>query len=355
MKLKPFSALLPSPDWMAQNPGILKGAKKTFPNYLQAQKYVQQQSASFYLLRITEADNMVRYGIAGLARTADRGQKKGGIHPHEKTLKAREQHHILNYRSSKHFIKPILLTCPDFDGLQKAMKDFCDTKAPAFQYAAATDFLIELFVIPASNIDYWQKLLDNIPAPVAIADGHHRISTAYQLMNEIPGLQQIPAVLIPANSLGIASFIRTVKVKKDEFTIADLSAYFTVTPIEMDKAELPKEKGSWLLLNANQLFKLQAKNTSKLTDPEWFDHFVLTKAFDINDSTADERLKTVAADAGIDSLLELKKKNSLWHFLPPPVSGDDFFAKIENREVFPPKTTRFSPRIPSGLLVYEFC
>lgn len=357
MTLLPFPAEVPDAKILADNPGMLTKAKRTFPTFLADGVYAAVAGTTYYIMRITNADGTVCFGISGLASTGDYGQENGNIHPHELTLKAREAKQMEYYRTNDHLIKPILLTCPNFDELHLALQDYCAENEPILSYNAEAKppIFVELYATKKEDVPYFESLLDKAPKPITVADGHHRISTAKQLMSEIPGLSKISVTLIPANSLGVASFVRSVNVSDNKETRKALKEFFSIESIDTDEISLPQKKGEWLMRNKKGFSRLTAHNDTELSDPEWFDQYVLPKVFGIMDSRSDERLITTPADLGVETLIKAAKKSGgTMHFLPPPVSEKEFFQKVADRGVFPPKSTRFYPRIPSGLLTYRF-
>lgn len=354
MTLRPFAALLPNASFLDENPEVLAGAKTHFPRLLAEGVYQPTKREYYYLLRISRADGTRRYGLAGLANAADYDRETGSIRPHEKTLRAREAEQARHCRDTDHWIKPILLTCPSFPALESWMRTYCETHLPQISYLSETrtQTRVDLFVPAEPPPLALHCPTGDIPAPVGVADGHHRIASARNLMEELPELGRVPVVLIPADSLGIAAFIRSVCTS--EVDVTALAPYFVIT--ECTEAELlaDLEPRNWYLRYGSRIYRLLARKPATITDPEWFDGVVLPQLFGIQDSTTDERLVTTPADRGGRSLLELPVAADEYHFLPPPVRHADFFAKLLRREVFPPKSTRFYPRIPSGLIVFQY-
>ncbi|PHI19866.1 hypothetical protein CEQ90_10765 [Lewinellaceae bacterium SD302] len=354
----PFTATLPLAGLATENPEQFHNARQNFAELLEAGYYQEMDGEAFYLLEITGPQGAVSYGICGLIDTLDYGGADGLIRPHEATLKAREARQKESFLQSTHFIKPVLLTCPAYPALQNKMVNRCQTSQPDLTFLSGEGNHIRLFAIkdPLERAEL-AALIGNLPTPVAVADGHHRISTARQLATNAATAERfarIPAVLIPADSLVIDSYLCSITdtTLAGETVLGALGEFFTIECVQ--KAERPEFAGRWLLAKGNRIYNLIVRRSDQRPGTAWFDDVVLPTVFNITDSTSDPRWSATPAGRGVEVMQELAREQpEAWHFLPPPVDMGIFFSYLQKRKIFPPKSTRFLPRIPSGLVVHS--
>lgn len=357
MMYSPFTALLPIADLASSQPKQFYKARRDFADLISRGCYQNTGQQGFYVLEITGPLGKISYGICGMINTEDYGGETGAIRPHEATLKAKEAIQTDRFLQSNYFIKPILLTCPGYDSLQDYLKKICQAESPTVTFNSKEGDHIRLFVLANhEDIRQCEQLLAELPAPVAVADGHHRISTAKQLAGFKTKygkrFAKIPAVLIPVNSLVIDSFVCSITAPEAETAnvLGNLEQYFHIAPTK--RFERPTEKGHWLLSHGEQVYQLHAKQDDDRPGTAWFDQHVLPAVFGITDSSHDPRWSATPADQDVNVIVKLTQKERLsWHFLPPPVDMDSFFHYLEEGKILPPKSTRFLPRIPSGLIV----
>lgn len=359
MNFTPFSALLPQSEILLSETNLLATARKNFPQYREDGLYYPATAPAFFILKIMAIGQPASYGIAGLINTDDYGGAQGIIRPHEATLAKREEKQRASYLETKSMIKPILLSCPPFPHLHAALINFCDKKPPATAYHQDGVAFSIFPVFHPQEQAHFLHLVQHSPRPIALADGHHRIATAqalHQSGEHGTDFAQIPGLIMTADSLSINAYIRSL-TRSDEQTgegiMEKLRNYFEVVPLAEPK--LPTQAGEWVMGLEKQYFSLLAKRTDHtVIDAVWFNNEVLPTVFEVHDSSRDPRLNSTDAGYDLATLQKLTaKKPEQYHFLGLPVTYPQFFDCLIKGELFPPKTTRFVPRIPSGLLVYE--
>lgn len=353
MNLIPFRATLPDPAKLSNDPDWLNDCRENYLDLQASSGYVKADKPSYYILCFRKPDAPLRYAIGGLVNVATYNQPDGaGIRPHEQTLTEKMVDHrnrILDYEA---IIKPVLLTTDGGEELIEAIATVCSLNEPVIAYNRWNGEVSLYTVDNPEQVVKLGRLIQATTKKVAVADGHHRIATLQKLASEKgERYAQLPVMVMPENCLGIDTFIRSISL--DSATVVDLERQFFVKPVT--ELTPPTDPGEWLMAHQGNVFQLTRKSTDDQLDAIWFNNVVLPDLFQITDTRQDPRIKSVEALNGIDTFQELLiEKPEKYHFLGQPLTMADFFGCIERQELLPPKSTYFYPRVPTGLVVYEF-
>ena len=350
LRLHPFPHLLHPPSGRAYNrlPVTRDGVRR-----VPAGELVRSDRPAFGELRITTlADSRPSRGICGLLPAA--AFLDGSVRPHEQTLLSRLQRQEEVVMADEGGMgKPVLITVP-------SLAEFWETLAR--ERAAGSP----LVTFNGRNNDYELRLLrpsDGSPqplsladfGPVCIADGHHRAETHARLAARGYGqCARVPVCLIGADELTIGVFTREIVPR---FAVGELperlAPYFEPTEITLPLA--PAHPGEWLLARAGKYYALRRRDSGPDNDATWLNATVLPRVFGITDTRADERISfnPVATTPGepVDYAFPPDRTVLIGFPLPPAV----FFREVAAGKLLPPKSTRFEPRVPSGLVVWPGC
>lgn len=283
----------------------------------------------------------------------------GAVRPHEKTLIPRLQRQEELVLPDKGALgKPILLTVPSLknwwveqDKKMEAGGECLDLVGKDNNYTLrdysfkAHSFLPDPLPTGVS--------LDKL-GPIVIADGHHRAETHAKLGQQgIPGFEYVPVCLIGADELHIGVFARiiTAATYTGNDLLRLLEQFFTLTPIAEPLA--PRSTGEWLLVHKGQHFRLNCtSNPDNLTDVEWLNSVFLPECYGITDVRTDDRIYFEPIEEAVDGLIADQFPAEATTLVCHSIPKERFFAEVEAGQVLPPKSTRFEPRIPSGLMVW---
>ncbi|NJO86805.1 MAG: DUF1015 domain-containing protein, partial [Lewinella sp.] len=337
-------------------PKALLEAREEYFKLLETGFYAPIGPSALYLLRIRAPYKAERYALGGLLETAEYAGEEGLIRPHEGTRKSLEVTQRALFLDRGAIIKPILLTCPAAPEFYRALSEAAATIGqPALLYQEEQQ-TYELFLLTENEqLLLFSNLLAVVPRPIAVADGHHRILTAQHLAQDgYPAFARIPAFLMSADSLSIEAYVRSIKCaeqQQPEQVWVALKQFFYIEP--QPRATAPTGPGQWLLFHQGQAYQLKGKPEPGQFDAVWFNDRVLPEVFGIHDSSRDPRIHSV--DAG-EALSGIRKKAqqqpASFHFQGFPLTMDEFFSCVRAKKLLPPKSTRFFPRIPSGMMVY---
>ncbi|MCP9236428.1 DUF1015 family protein [Lewinella sp. JB7] len=300
----------------------------------------------FPFLQITDSTTgSTARGIAGLLPATYFGN--GTVRPHENTLLGRlERQRRLIRQDEGALGKPVLLTIPS---LRDWWGDHPEDPATPVLHYHNNRYRYAL------SGGYRGTALDlRELGPMVIADGHHRAYTHAALAVEgLASCTHIPVVLVGADELRIGTFMRVIEEDRAPAELLQrLNSYFTISPLPVPRPAT--EEGTWLLSyrGAAYLLRRRADNVAE-TDSAWLNQTILTNVFGITDVRADQRLTYVESPPLAEGALrmppELHDKVKL---LGRPIPRDRFFSEVAAGRTLPPKSTRFEPRVPSGLLVW---
>lgn len=353
MKLLPFRATLPDPAKLSKDPDWLNDCRESYLELQRTGGYFRVDRPAYYILCFRRANAPLRYAIGGLVDVTTYNQKDGGgIRPHEQTLTEKMVEHRNRMLAYEAIIKPVLLTISGGEELINAMAAACANTDLAIAYHRWNGEVSLYTIDDPQQVKALGDLIQKNAQVSAVADGHHRIATIQQLASE-PGdrYANLPVMVMPETCLGIDTFIRSIRSNSEK--IIELERQFHVKPVT--ELTPPTGRGEWLLAHQGELFQLTRKNEDKELDAVWFNNVVLPDLFHITDSRNDPRIKSIEALSGLDTFRELiTEKPENYHFLGHPLSMTDFFDCIQKQELLPPKSTYFYPRVPTGLVVYEF-
>ena len=274
----------------------------------------------------------------------------GTVLPHEKTLESRLARQEQLVRADKGALgKPVLLVAPDLEAVraqilaQKAVPELVvdftgDENHYALQHYAA------------------DRPLDLSGAgQLIIADGHHRAATHARLFAAgYEPCRYVPVCILPAAEVHIGSFLRCLATgMTDAAELLDrLRPHFTIHPTVGPAG--PRRAGEWTLAFHDHFFRLEALDQPRTqTAVRWLNDTVLPAAFDLHDARTDPRLTySILPDEGRGGFPE-EREPGVAYLRGKAITVPRFFAEVRRGGTLPPKSTRFEPRVPSGMMVWR--
>ncbi len=311
--------------------------------------FVRHDGPCLPLLTVTDSTGRppVR-GLCGLLPTA--AFIDGRVRPHENTLLPRlERQRRLVLEDGGALGKPVLLTVPSLRTLWPRLPPYPADAALTYR-GGQQEYRLASGRRTEASVDL------SALGPLVVADGHHRAYTHAALAAEgHTDFQYVPVVIAGADELSIGAFLRVIE--GDGMSLGELlrvlRSFFRVTAVP--EARWVRGPGRWLLSYRGANYHLQRRpsEAAEDTDTGWLTRVVLPAAFGITDMRHDPRIHSIYppdSPAGTLHLpAELREKITLLGY---PISRRRFFAEVAAGRVLPPKSTRFLPRIPSGLLVW---
>lgn len=282
------------------------------------------------------------------------------IKPHEKTLLSRLQRQEKLVLADKGALgKPVLLTVPSLKDWWRQSDTLHEHLGQPISFKGNNNaYEVRRYI--SKVLDVTGDPLPTLPielsslSPLCIADGHHRAETHARLgAAGVPGFEYVPVCIIGADELTIGAFARLINDDRPLDTLlSSLAPFFEVEPLEVPQA--PEQPGEWLLIRNGKNFRLRRKDGSPNApiDADWLEHTVLPAVFEITDTRSDQRITFEPVDNTAEGWVDFTPPQEQTCLVGFPLPTSTFFAEIEAGRLLPPKSTRFEPRVPSGLVVW---
>ncbi len=368
MNIHPFKTLYPQQSMIVSMDKFCEEAKEAYNHYKEAGLLDRYQASALYILQI----ETTRRKHTGLVCLNDVGDFfSGKVKKHEKTLSEREQHQIDLLLRWDAVLKPVLLTYPEVEAIETWMSAYTHAHRP---------FLITRFekehqthrvwaVTQATDIQTLQALFAQNIKSTYIADGHHRTSTLATLHDQFSAqypehdFDHLFCAFFASSQLDILDYNRVIEGVKQKGALqlmVHLSHYFEINSLA--EARRPNEKHEMVLYLRKGWFSLrlkpevlqQYKEQAVVLDATLLNELVLESFFHITDIRTDKRIIYVEGSKGFKGILKnAGSGNDRAGFMLYPVDVQDMMRLADLGESLPPKSTYFSPRLRSGLLVQE--
>ena len=369
MHILPFKALFPNMELIPSPDYSFATVREEFPSYFQGGFFHQAPADGFYLYQIEDG----RRDYLGLIACVDLADyASGAIRQHEQTLADNEQKQMQLALHRKAGVKPVLLTYPAQETLELWMHDYVKLHAPLLDVSIPSEgqrHRIWAVYNPSDIANLRQLFLQLVPVSY-IADGHHRIAAASLMHQKLenPLEQDHYGTLIAAffadSELEILDFNRVVDALSDISAarfMAQLSRYFEIECL--DQPQKPTRKHELTMLLQRDWYRIQwrphilesHRSAWQSLDAALFNEFVLSEILGIQNVRNDARVEYVEGPKGLDGLRKkaAKSEHSV-AFCLYPIQIADLFALADARQMLPPKSTWFEPRMKNGMLVQPF-
>ncbi|AGC77712.1 uncharacterized protein (DUF1015 family) [Nonlabens dokdonensis] len=325
---------------------------------------IQDEQPAFYLYENIDPHHSYTGIIAG---TSTKDYQDNKIKKHEDTLSFKEVLFKDYLKSAGFNAEPVLLTYKDRPDINQ-MIDQVKKRQPD-TFFSTTDFNSHKIwaITDPQMIESLEKQFQEIPE-LYIADGHHRSASSSLLSQEMDPDQEsyhyFMSLLIAENQLNIYEFNRQIKdlngLTKEEFLI-QLDQNFRIQNrgIELYK---PSKKHHFSMYLDGEFYSLylrkglyEISNPLQDLDTQMLYDLILKPILGIQDLRTDQRIKY---SYGKHDIMHIKERVDSKEFavgfglFPATVEQMKSIADADLR--MPPKSTFIRPKLPSGLIIYEF-
>lgn len=303
-------------------------------------------------------------GIVAAASVA--AYDAGRIRRHEFTRPDKEDDRVRQIEALNAQTGPVLLAHPACPEVDRILADAAAT-APAADVAADTGVRHTIWVIEdAAIVSRIGACFEALPA-LYIADGHHRSAAASRVAavrkagkggNDEAGADYFLAVSFPAEQMQILCYNRVVRdlagLQRDEFLRRVADAF----SLDLAKGHVqPTVHGELGMYLPGQWYRLRVRADRVPADPvgrldvSLLSDQLLGPILGIKDLRTDKRIDFVG---GIRGTQELEKRVDSGEmavaFSMHATSMDDLMAVTDAKQVMPPKSTWFEPKLADGLV-----
>ncbi len=321
---------------------------------------VRDAEEQIYVLEEKTRDGRLRRGFLGLLRLAD--YEQGVVLPHENTMPGPKRDRLALTRKVRANLEPLLFSYEDRDGKLDPVLDGARAE-PALVEARGPDGtgLVLRGVAARDAVRALQSFLAD--RPVIIADGHHRYETMLSYRDECrreSGAGEddphefVLAYLVNAFDPGsrIRSIHRRLDGEVDDpaallsaagFACRELPGSLDGAAVERELAAVAADACSFAIAGPGRRLLLATRPRGDRLDVEVLHDEILPAlggelSFDARAARLLEAVRSVDATLGI--------------FLHP-IGPDALFRVVRAGARLPKKSTFFTPKIPSGLLIRD--
>lgn len=345
--------------------------KNRYSEFREDNIFVQDEALKYYVYKIVNRDGHTFSGIIAAVSVED--YENDIIKKHEDTLEYKEVI-FKDYLKTVGFnAEPVLLTYPDNDFIASVIKDIQSERAE-FEFTTTyrdTHYLWRLS--DSSTIDKVKEEFEKIDT-IYIADGHHRSASSVLLAKELRSQNEnhtgeepynyFMSFLIPESDLRIYEFNRMVKdlngLTKEEFLI-QLDTMYRIENRGLTLYK-PSKKHHFSMYLDGEFYSLylrktnhQFENSLDALDTQILYKTILEPILGIKDLRNDKRIEY---SHGRNDLVTIKTKVDSQEFAVGfgvvPITIEELKTIANDGLKMPPKSTYISPKLRSGVTIYEF-
>lgn len=342
-----------------------RAAARLHRRWLETQVLSEEQGPALYPYEIRLSEGKRRLGICALVGIEDPGSDV--IRPHEATMAKTVDERLSLLRQTQIDLEPILMLAEDRGALNDLLEEDLRGAQPLVQHDDAGGDSHCLYRIDdAERIAAYRRALS--PSVGLIADGHHRYTVASRYADETrpepgtaaaaklavitsldsPGLQIDPIHRLLATPLDLESAAHLASNRRPiaAATGAEIAAIVAAAPQPSIGVSFDGRSEIWSFDEAGSPASLAAH--LRHLSVGWL-HDVLLPELGLESNAATDG--TVGYRSDPDRLHgEWLEGSAAVAFWLPPMSGEDFARAMEGGSLLPPKSTRFLPKIASGLV-----
>ena len=332
------------------------------------------EKPGFYVYRLC-AEGRRQAGLVACMDVED--YRTGRIRIHEKTRPDKEDDRVQHMLATRSHAEPVLLAVRDAPGFSSLLA--ADMNERPLYHFVARDGVTHTLWHAKHHAEYPDAFRDT--TVVYVADGHHRSAGADRVAREVDegraprgeGEQhrRFPAVIFPAEQLVILPYHRLVKdlggLSAKEF-LERLRACGTVAPTTntspdsrggaciylAQRPDAGSGRGTWFEWRPNPS-SLEGRDAVARLDVSLLQDLVLEPILGIKDPRRDSRISFVGGSAGAAELMRQVDSGAAAVAFSMFATGmDELLAVADARQIMPPKSTWFDPKLRSGLFLHRF-
>lgn len=343
---------------------ILKRNKASLKALLSSGKYARVKDA-LLIYQLETPDGHVQTGLMTDLPFTD--YENGVIRPHEYTRKDKEKGLSKYIKKVGAISTPVCIAYPKHTAVDEILQQVIASQAP--DVVLDTDIIQRVWVINNrrlhEELDYHFKQIE----VAYLADGHHRIASGHRFARKCrkknpkhsgyEPYNYMLAVLFPDGEMLIHAYNRCVyqmpingktllKLLQDDFIVEKHSDKYHAQPMH---------RHEFGMLLGEQWFKLIAKPHIIPDDPvgvlavSILQHRILAPMLGITDPQQDTRLQYISGESDVEGMEKAIKEGAEVVFSTFPTAIQEMMDVADNKQIMPPKSTWFAPKLRSGLFI----
>lgn len=343
------------------DPEVYQTAAKNLTDFLAKGWLVKEAAAAFYLYELV-MDGRSQTGIVTCTSIQDYLDEK--IKKHEFTRHEKEIDRMNHIRTCDANTSPIFLSYRPQNDIQVLVAEWKSTHRPIYDFTSFHEVTHRVWMIDDPlTIQTISDLFTKVDA-LYIADGHHRTESAVKvgLEKRKSGEQnseteKFLSIIFPEDQLAIWEYNRVLNVDVPEDFIPLMAENYTITKTQHKK---PTQAGDCQLYDGQAWYTLSIKPEKIPQDPvgkldvALLQKYILEDIFDIKDMRTDQRIDFVGGIRGTAELEELVDSGAYQlAFSMYPTQMKDLLTVADAKQIMPPKSTWFEPKLLSGLFLHD--
>ncbi|HJQ70651.1 MAG TPA: DUF1015 family protein [Blastocatellia bacterium] len=342
---------------------VYEKAKENFDKLKADAPMALEADLSLYAYRLQMGEHS-QTGIAGCCSVDE--YDADVIRKHERTRKDKEDDRTRHMVTIRAQTGPVFLTYRGLDEIDEIVAA-AQKEEPLYDFQAEDGVRHTLWRIDETVARHLEGEFRRVPL-LYIADGHHRAASASRARAQLKAKNPhhtgeeeynfFLAVLFPADQLRILAYNRVVKDlngRSAEEFVNELSKHFEVSETD---SPAPQSKGEICMYLGGRwrLLKLPEGTTNPLDpiaslDVRVLEERLLDPLLGIKDVRTDKRIDFVGGVRGAAALEQaVDEGRAQVAFSMYPVTVGDLMAVSDAKEIMPPKSTWFEPKLRDGLL-----
>ncbi|MEG2324988.1 MAG: DUF1015 family protein [Enterococcus sp.] len=343
------------------DPEVYQTAAKNLTDFLAKGWLVKEAAAAFYLYELV-MDGRSQTGIVTCTSIQDYLDEK--IKKHEFTRHEKEIDRMNHIRTCDANTSPIFLSYRPQNDIQVLVAEWKSTHRPIYDFTSFHEVTHRVWMIDDPlTIQTISDLFMKVDT-LYIADGHHRTESAVKVGLEKrkngeqnSETEKFLSIIFPEDQLAIWEYNRVLNVDVPEDFFPRMAENYTITKTQHKK---PTQAGDCQLYDGQAWYTLSIKPEKIPQDPvgkldvALLQKYILEDIFDIKDMRTDQRIDFVGGIRGTAELKELVDSGAYQlAFSMYPTQMKDLLTVADAKQIMPPKSTWFEPKLLSGLFLHD--
>lgn len=340
---------------------VYQKAAANLADFLQKGWLEKDGQENYYLYQLT-MEGRSQTGLVACTSIDDYAE--GKIKKHEYTRHEKEIDRMNHIRSCDANTSPIFLSYRENQTTQQLIRNWQDTHEAIYDFTSYHNVHHKVWVLDdTAVIKQLEEAFSSLDA-LYIADGHHRTESAVKVGLEKRQEQTNSAesdsflsILFPEDELLIKEYNRVLDVEIPSDFFEQLQENFEV---EETTEKRPNSSAEMMMYLSGGWYNLKVKDNKIPTDPvgkldvSLLQNLLIAPIFDIQDVRSDKRIDFVGGIHGPQKLEELvDSQNGTVAFSMYPTKMRDLLQVADAKEIMPPKSTWFEPKLLSGLFLHD--
>ena len=337
-------------------------AARIHGDWLSSGTAIEEETPALYLNEILLNDGGSRLSIVGLVEI-----QPGAVRPHERTVDKTISERLGLLRQTQTDLEPIMLLCNEPGTLESSMAEDWDSNPVLVEHVDAAGNRHRLYRIDdPARILHYQQFLE--PITGLIADGHHRYKTARLYAEETSakagsaaGAKLVFLASLRSTSLTIDPIHRLLPGALDFEKAAGLIENRQIangqSGSEVAEAVARARQPALGIMRAGrspEIWRLDPTAVRQAAGSDVPDlavvllHAGVLPMTGLDDSAATDG--TIKYRSNPDVLWNEVSRSGDTGVILPPMTAQGFADALDKMDLLPPKSTRFLPKLASGLV-----